>query len=430
MLGDMVEKASGEIGRRYGEAKARYAGELGVDTDAALAVLARLPLSIHCWQGDDVGGFERTDSKLEGGGLAVTGNHPGRARTPDELRADLDRALSLIPGPHRVNLHAMYGEFGGKAVDRDQVGPEHFAGWIAWAKARGYGLDFNATCFSHPKAADGFTLSHRDPAVRAFWVEHVRRCRKIGAAMGRELGSACVHNLWIPDGSKDHPTDRYQRRAWLREALDTIYADAQPAGSLKDAIEGKLFGIGSEAFVVGSHEFYLAYAVRKGLMPCLDLGHYHPTESVSDKLPAVLQFCPEVLLHLSRGVRWDSDHVVVLDDEIRAVMAEVVRAGAVNRVILALDYFDASLNRVGAWVTGARAVLTALLLALLEPTPRMRESEAAGDLFGRLALLETAKQMPCGAVWDRYCAMSGVPAGQDWIAAIRRYESEVQSGRK
>jgi L-rhamnose isomerase len=324
----------------------------------------------------------------------------------------------------------MYGEFGGRAVDRNAIEPAHFAGWIAWAKSKKYGLDFNATCFSHPKAADGFTLSNADPAIRAFWVEHVRRCRTIGAEMGRELGSACVHNLWIPDGSKDHPADRFQRRVWLKESLDAIYADRQDAKLLVDAIEGKLFGIGSEAFVVGSHEFYLAYALQHGLLPTLDLGHYHPTESVADKISAVLQFSPRVLLHLSRGVRWDSDHVVVLNDEIRAVMEEVVRAHALDRVVLALDYFDASLNRVGAWVTGARAVQQGLLLALLEPAARVRECEAAGDMFSRLALLETAKSMPFGSVWDRYCANAGVPASQGWITAIRAYEQEVLGRRR
>lgn len=426
--------ASPGVERRYAEARERYAAELGVDTEAALAALSSLPLSIHCWQGDDVGGFERAGSKLDGGGLAVTGNHPGRARNPDELRADLDRALSLIPGVHRVNLHAMYGEFGeapasAGAPDRDAMEPGHFSRWISWAKSRKIGLDFNATCFSHPKAADGWTLSHADPAIRGFWVEHVRRCREIGARMGQDLGTPCVHNLWIPDGSKDHPTDRSRRRHLLRESLDAVYSARHDAAALKDAIEGKLFGIGSEAFVAGSHEFYLAYAVRNGLMPCLDLGHYHPTESVADKISAILEFCPEVLLHLSRGVRWDSDHVVVLNDEVSAVAAEVIRAGAAGRVYLGLDYFDASLNRVGAWVTGARAVLSAFLLALLEPLEGVRQCEAAGDMFGRLGLLEQAKQMPWGAVWDRFCESSGVPAGQDWIAAIREYERTVQSRR-
>ena len=343
---------------------------------------------------------------------------------------DLRKAFSLIPGRHRLNLHAMYGEFGGKAVDRDQIAPEHYAGWVQWARQEGLGLDFNATCFSHPKAESGFTLSHRDSAIRAFWVEHVRRCREIGAWMGGELGDPCIHNLWIPDGSKDAPVDRWGHRSILREALDGIYAVEYSPDVMKDALESKLFGIGSESFVVGSHEFYLAYALARGTMVCLDLGHFHPTESVADKLSAILQFCDEVLLHVSRGVRWDSDHVAVLSDELRALMEEVVRGDALERVHLATDFFDATLNRVGALVIGARATLQAVLLALLQPQERLREMEARGDNFERLAMLEELKALPFGVVWDHHCERAGVAAGAAWVREVGEYEADVTSKRE
>jgi len=413
----------------YREARERYRAEFGVDTEAALAALAKVPLSLNCWQGDDVRGFEAAGTGLDGG-LAVTGNHPGRARTPDELRADLARAMSLIPGPHKVNLHAIYGEFGGKRVDRDEIGPEHFRRWMDWAKGLDAGLDFNATCFSHPKAAAGWTLSSPDRAIRDFWVGHVKRARAIGEAMGRGTGKPCVHNLWITDGAKDTTVTRWEYRSRLNESLNAIYAAGHDRKCLLDSIEGKLFGIGSESFVAGSHEFYLAYAVRNGLMPCLDMGHYHPTESVADKVSAILQFCPSILIHVSRGVRWDSDHVATTGDELLALMAEIVRIPALDRVHLALDYFDASLNRVGAWVVGARATLKAILIALLEPRERLRGFEEAGDNFGRLALLEEAKAMPWGAVWDKFCAQSGVPAGADWIKLVQEYERDVLSKRR
>jgi L-rhamnose isomerase len=413
-------------GKAYELARKRYA-ELGVDTESALAALSQVSLSVHCWQGDDVGGFERPQASLSGGGIRVTGSHPGKARTVGELRADLEKALSLIPGRHRVNLHAMYGEFGGERVDRDQYQPRHFRGWVEWAGERGVKLDFNATCFSHPKAESGFTLSHRDRGIRGFWVEHVKRCREIAAFMGRELGDCCIHNLWVPDGEKDAPVDRWGRRELLKGSLDEIYATDYPAEQMKDALESKLFGIGSEAFVVGSHEFYLAYALGRRKMVCLDLGHFHPTESIADKLSSILQFSDELLLHISRGVRWDSDHVVVLSDEVREVMAEIVRGGALGRVHLALDFFDASISRVGAWVIGARATLQALLAALLEPRGKIGEAEQAADSFARLSLLEEAKLLPLGAVWEECCVRAGAPTASECREEIHRYEAEVTS---
>jgi L-rhamnose isomerase len=414
----------GRLEQAFVWAKDQYQG-IGVDVETAVQSLGRVPLSIHCWQGDDVTGFEPNRTTLFGSGLAVTGSYPGRARNVTELRQDLDKALSLIPGRHRVNLHAMYGEFGTKPVDRDAVGPEHFKGWLSWARERGLGLDFNATLFAHPKAQSGFTLSSNDEVIRRFWVEHVRRSREVGAFLGRELKSPCIHNLWIPDGAKDAVVDRWERRNLLRKSLDAIFAISHPVTDMKDSIESKLWGIGSEAFTVGSHEFYMGYALSRGLLLCLDLGHFHPTESVADKVSAILQFSGELLLHVSRGLRWDSDHVVVFDDQLKEVVTEVVRAGAIDRVHIALDYFDASVNRVAAWVIGARATLKAILAALLEPTARLREL----DQTGRLALLERTKTMPLGAVWDYYCVRAGIPLEEDWIVDIKRYESEVLSGR-
>ncbi|MFH1549353.1 MAG: L-rhamnose isomerase [Planctomycetota bacterium] len=403
--------------------------QIGVNTDRAIETMRTIAVSLHCWQGDDVGGFERPGAALSGGGIQVTGNYPGKARTVGELRMDLEKAFSLIPGRHRLNLHAIYGEFGGKTVERDRIGPEHFKGWVEWAGSRGLKLDFNATLFSHPRAESGFTLSSRDDATRKFWVEHVKRCREIGAFMGKELRSPCIHNLWIPDGSKDLPADRWIHRSLLKKSLDEIYSVKHDAAHLKDALESKLFGVGSEAYVVGSHEFYLAYALSAGKMVCLDLGHFHPTESVSDKISAILQFSDELLLHLSRGVRWDSDHVVILNDDVRAVAEEIVRGDALNRVHIALDFFDASINRVGAYVTGARATLKALLIALLEPREMLRKYENEGDNFARLALMEEAKTLPFGAVWDYYCLQSGIPNGADVVENIHAYERDVLSKR-
>ena len=415
------------IEKGYEWAKDRYA-QLGVSTDRALETLRRVPLSLHCWQGDDVGGFEN-DEGLTGGGIQATGNYPGKARNADELRADLDKALSLIPGRHRLNLHAIYAETQGRKVERDQLGPEHFAEWIDWAKARQLGLDFNGTFFSHPKANDGFTLSSRDEGVRRFWVAHGIACRKIGERFGRELGTPCVTNVWIPDGFKDIPIDRKTPRAILKRSLDEIFAEKLDPRFHLDAVESKLFGIGSESYVVGSHEFYLGYAIENRKLLCLDAGHYHPTESIADKISSVLTYLDEILLHVSRGVRWDSDHVVILNDDLRAIAEEIVRGDFLNRVHIGLDFFDASINRVAAWVIGSRCVLKALLLALLEPIQTLREMEIGGDYTGRLALLEEMKTLPFGAVWDYYCLTQEAPVGGTWLDVVRAYERDVQGRR-
>ena len=404
----------------YEAAREAY-GLLGVDTEAALGILARTPISVHCWQGDDVGGFESSSAGDPGGGLAVTGNYPGRARTAEELRADLEKVFSLVPGKHRLNLHAFYLDSGGKKVDRDQIETSHFQGWIDWAKSLGLGMDFNPTCFAHPKAADGFTLAHRDTGIRAFWIEHAKRCRTIGADIGRALGSTCMVNVWIPDGYKDLPIDRIAPRKRLIESLDAIFAEQLPEKDEIDAVECKLFGIGSESYVAGSHEFYLGYAVSRQKAVCLDAGHFHPTETLADKISSVLLFVPRLLLHVSRGVRWDSDHVVILDDPTRAVMEELVRGDFLSRTSIGLDYFDASINRVAAWVIGIRATQKALLLALLEPSKQLREVEANGNLTARLALLEEAKSLPWGAVWDEFCRRHNVPAGAAWLPEAESY---------
>ena len=407
------------------EAACQAYGLLGVDTEKALETLGRTPVSVHCWQGDDVGGFESTSTGDPGGGLAVTGNHPGRARTPEELRADLEKVFSLVPGKHRLNLHAFYLEAGGKKVDRDQIETPHFQGWIDWCKSLGIGMDFNPTCFAHPKAADGFTLAHGDKGIRDFWIEHAKRCRKIGADIGRALGSTCVTNVWIPDGYKDLPFDRVGPRKRLIESLDAIFAEKLPEKDEIDAVECKLFGIGSESYVAGSHEFYLGYAVSRQKAVCLDAGHFHPTETLADKISSVLLFVPRLLLHVSRGVRWDSDHVVLLDDQTRAVMEELVRGDFLGRTSIGLDYFDASINRVAAWVIGIRATQKALLLALLEPSKQLREAETNGNLTARLALLEEAKSLPWGAVWDEFCQRNDVPAGAAWLAEAEAYGQQT-----
>jgi L-rhamnose isomerase len=418
----------GAVEKAYALAKDRYA-QWGVDTERALKVLRGIPVSLHCWQGDDVGGFENADG-LSGGGIQATGNYPGKARTADELRQDLDKALALLPGRHRLNLHAIYAEMKGRRVDRDALGPEHFSRWIDWAKARKMGMDFNPSYFSHPKAADGFTLAHPDPGIRRFWIDHGIACRKVGEAFGRALGTPCVTNVWIPDGYKDLPADRKAPRERLRESLDAIFKRPIDPRYHLDAVEGKLFGIGSESYVVGSHEFYLGYAVRNGKLLTLDTGHFHPTEGVADKISAVFAFLDEILLHVSRGVRWDSDHVVILSDDLKALAEELVRGGYLSRVHIGLDYFDASINRVAAWVIGTRAMLKALLSALLEPTDRLRALERAGDHTGRLALLEELKTLPAGAVWDRYCEAQGVPVGEAWLEEVRAYERDVLAKRR
>jgi L-rhamnose isomerase len=402
---------------------------LGVDVEAALATLARTPISLHCWQGDDVGGFE-CDSGTLGGGLAVTGNYPGKARTLAELRSDLDQVLALIPGKHRLNLHASYADLGESRVDRDEYTISHFQSWVDWCSSRRVGLDFNPTCFSHPLAADGFTLSHRDDEVRRFWIDHCIAARRIAADVGRQLGSVSICNVWIPDGFKDTPVDRHGARERLRESLDSVFAEAIDPALMLDCVESKLFGIGSESAVIGSHEFYLGYAITRQKALCLDTGHFHPTESVADKISSVLLYVPHLLLHVSRGVRWDSDHVVLLDDSTRALFEEIVRARCLDRVHIGLDYFDASINRVAAWVIGARNTLKALLVALLEPTTTLREMEHAGRYTERLALLEEVKTLPFGAVWQEHCRRQNAPLDLQWMPAIQQYERNVLSQRQ
>ncbi|MBK8979416.1 MAG: L-rhamnose isomerase [Planctomycetes bacterium] len=430
----MADSTEARIERAFAAARDVYA-EYGVDVEAALRRHARVAVSLNCWQGDDVRGFEGGAAEL-GGGLAVTGSYPGRARNPEELRQDAERALACIPGRHRFNLHASYAETGGARVERDALEPGHFAGWVQWAHDRGLGLDFNPTCFAHPLAQDGFTLAHRDAVVRRFWIDHARACRRIGASFGSALGTPCVTNLWVPDGYKDTPADRAAPRERLRESLDAVFAERLDPRVHLDAVEPKLFGIGSEAYVAGSHEFYLGYAVSRQKLLCLDMGHFHPTEVVSDKLSAVLQYVPGVLLHVSRGVRWDSDHVVTLSDELIELHKELVRcralgldAGEPQRVHIGLDFFDASINRVAAWVIGTRSVLRALLIALLEPIDTLRGLEQDGDHTGRLALLEEAKTLPFGAVWDECCLRAGVPVGRAWLDDVRSYERDVLAGR-
>ncbi len=415
------------IERAFALAKERYAA-FGVDVERALVRLGELSVSLHCWQGDDVGGFEGSGEAL-GGGLAVTGAYPGKARSADELRSDLEMAYALIPGRHRLNLHAMYAETGGARVERDALGPEHFAGWIDWAKGRGLGVDFNPTFFAHPKANDGYTLAHRDPGVRQFWVDHAIACRRVARAFGEALGSPSISNVWIADGSKDTPVDRKGPRERLVRSLDAIFAESLDPRYVRDAVEAKLFGLGSESYVVGSHEFYLGYAITRETLLCLDAGHFHPTEVISDKLSSVLTWLDEVLLHVSRGVRWDSDHVVTFTDELQAVAAEAVRGDYLDRVRWGLDYFDASINRVAAWVIGTRALLKALLLALLEPVDRLRRYEAEGDLTARLAWMEECKSLPFGAVWDQHCLRQGVPVGPAWLDEVRGYEVAILSKR-
>ncbi len=416
-----------QVERTFALAKEQYA-EWGVDVEQALSRLAQTPISLHCWQGDDVGGFENMGLEL-GGGLAVTGNYPGKARTPDELRSDLEQVLALVPGKHRLNLHACYAETGGRRVDRNAMGPEHFQNWIAWCRSHGLGLDFNPTYFAHPKAADGMTLAHADEGIRKFWVEHGIACRKIGEAIGRALGTPCVTNVWIPDGCKDVTIDRQAPRERLRKSLDEMFAVPVDSAYNLDAIECKLFGIGSETYVVGSHEFYLGYAVQNQKLLTLDSGHFHPTETIADKLSSILFFVPEVLLHVSRGIRWDSDHVVILSDDLKAIAEELVRGDFLSRVHIGLDYFDASINRVAAWVIGIRAMLKALLIALLEPTPQLRALEQIGDFTARLAMVEEVKTLPFGAVWDYCCLRASVPVGAAWLDAVKAYEANVLTKR-
>ncbi len=408
------------IKKAYEIAQIAYA-EIGVDTETALKAMDKLNISLHCWQADDVAGFENSESGLSGG-IQATGNYHGKATTVQELRKDIEKVLNLLPGKQRLNLHAIYGDFQGEKVDRDEIEVKHFQSWIDWAKKLGIGLDFNPTCFSHPKAESGFTLSSKDEEIRRFWVEHVKRTRKIAAEMGKQLGTPTVNNIWIPDGSKDIPIDRNGHRALLKKSLDEIFEEKYPKEYLKDAVESKLFGIGVEAMTVGSNEFYLAYAVKNGKMVCLDNGHFHPTEQVGDKISSVLQFLDEILLHVTRPVRWDSDHVVTFNDEIQLIAQEIVRNDYFGKVNIGLDYFDASINRIGAYVTGVRAAQLAFLFAFLEPTAKLKAFEEKGQNFERLAYLELLKTKPYGAVYDYWCMQNEVPAGQDYIKEIQQYE--------
>ncbi len=419
--------AEAKIYTAYRLAKDAYAA-IGVDTDAAMKTLDGIEISMHCWQGDDVGGFEKTDAALSGG-IMATGNYPGKARCPEELFADLDKAMSLIPGKQKANIHASYITSANKP-DRDAIGPENFSAWVDWAKSRGIGLDFNTTFFSHPKSDSGYTLASADPAIRDFWIEHGKRVRRIGEYMGRETGKLCVINHWIPDGSKDNPIDKIGPRERLADSYDQIFAEHLDQHCTKDSVESKLFGIGSEAYVPGSHEFYMGYAVsRKNTMVTLDTGHFHPTESVAQKVSAMLCFLPELLLHVSRPIRWDSDHVVIADDELRALTHEIVRCDAVKRTYVALDYFDASINRIAAWVIGTRNTQKLLLNALLEPLAALKKAELDGDNTARLALTEEYKSYPLGAVWDYYCLTRNVPVRQNWLDDVREYEKTVLSNR-
>jgi len=416
------------IKKSYEIAKEQYA-ELNVDSDAAIKRMKEVAISLHCWQTDDVGGFEKPDSELSGGGIQATGNYPGKARNIAESRKDLEKVMELLPGKQRVNLHAMYGDFGDKYVDRNEIEPKHFQSWFDWCKAQGIGLDFNGTFFSNPMADSGFTLSSKDENVRKFWVEHLKRCRTISAEAGKQLGTPSVHNTWIPDGSKDIPIDRNGHRALLTKSLDEAMAEDYPREYTKDAIESKLFGIGAEMMTVGSHDYYLGYAIKNNKLICLDNGHFHPTEVVGDKISACLQFVDEVLLHVTRPVRWDSDHVVTFNEEIQLIAAEVMRNNFLNRVNIGLDFFDASINRIGAYVTGTRAAQKAFLFAALEPTKDLLKLEENGNLFERLAMLEELKTMPFDAVWNYYCLSEGVPAGADYIAEVQQYEKDVLSKR-
>ncbi|MGJ4928841.1 L-rhamnose isomerase [Bradyrhizobium sp. HKCCYLS2038] len=415
MTDQTVEKA-------FAQAQAHFAAT-GVDVEAALAKLDQVAVSLHCWQGDDVRGFENPEAALTGG-IQVSGNYIGRARTPDELRADLDLAMSLIPGRLRLNLHAIYLDTDEK-VGRDEIQPKHFQSWVDWASRKDIGLDFNPSCFSHPLSADNLTLSHPDPGIRRFWIDHCKASRRVSEHFGRSLGSPSVMNIWVPDGTKDYPADRFGPRARLRDALDEVLAEPISPAFHKDAVEGKLFGIGAEAFTVGSNEFYLAYAVKRGTLLCLDAGHFHPTEVISDKLSAVLSLVDELLLHVSRPMRWDSDHVVLLDDETQAIANELVRGDVLHRVAIGLDFFDASINRIAAWVIGTRNMKKALLKAMLEPRAALLEAEAHGDGTRRMALFEEHRSSPWGAVWDYFCLTRGAPVGLRWLDRVKAHERDV-----
>lgn len=411
------------ITKAYELAKKTYE-EWGVNVDEALNKVNDIAISLHCWQGDDVTGFENPDAQLTGG-IQTTGDYPGKARTPEELRADLDKAMSLIPGKLRLNLHAIYAETNGEKVERDELKPEHFANWVNWAKSKGIGLDFNPTCFSHEKSSDGFTLSHQDDEIRNFWIRHCIASRKIAEYFGKELGTPAVTNIWVPDGYKDIPADRTAPRERLKDSLDKIFEVKIDEKYNLDAVESKVFGIGSESYVVGSNEFYMGYAVQNKKLLCLDAGHFHPTEVISDKVSAVMQFVDEILLHVSRPVRWDSDHVVILNDELIAIAQELVRGNYLDRTHIGLDFFDASINRIAAWVIGTRNMRKALLYALLEPISYLKEVEANKDYTSRLAVLEEMKTAPFAAIWDYYLMQNNMPVGSDWLKEVKEYEQNV-----
>ncbi|MFC4404445.1 L-rhamnose isomerase [Gracilibacillus xinjiangensis] len=416
------------VKENFNQAKQQYE-KWGVSIEEAFEKLKNVTVSIHCWQGDDISGFEINQQELSGG-IDVTGNYPGKAATPEQLRSDLEKALSLIPGTHKVNLHAIYAETDGEVVDRNELEPKHFANWVEWAKKNGLGLDFNPTLFSHPKAEDGLTLAHPDKNIRDFWIEHCIQSRKIGEYFGKELGQPALTNIWIPDGYKDIPSDRLTPRLRLKESLDQIFAVNVDESLNNDAVESKLFGIGSEAYVVGSHEFYMGYALKNNKLCLLDTGHYHPTEVVSNKISAMLIFSDKLALHVSRPVRWDSDHVVILDDELREIGLEIVRNDAIDKVMIGLDFFDASINRVAAWTIGTRNMIKSLLYALLLPNDHLKKLQEEGNFTDRLALMEEFKTYPFGAVWDYYCEQMGVPVQEKWLDEVKEYEEKILSERK
>lgn len=407
-------------------AKQRFAA-VGVDVDAALTRLDTLPVSMHCWQGDDVTGFENPEGALTGG-IQATGNYPGKARNATELRSDLELALTCIPGPKRLNLHAIYLE-SDTPVARNKIEPRHFSRWVEWAKKHHLGLDFNPSCFSHPLSADGFTLSHPDPEIRQFWIEHCQASRRVSAYFGEQLSTPSVMNIWIPDGMKDTPIDRLAPRQRLLSALDEVISEKLSPEHHIDAVESKLFGIGAESYTVGSNEFYMGYAASRQTALCLDAGHFHPTEVISDKISSAMLYVPRLLLHVSRPVRWDSDHVVLLDDETQAIASEIIRHNLFDRVHIGLDFFDASINRIAAWVIGTRNMKKALLRALLEPTDMLRQLELRGDYTARLALLEEQKSLPWQAIWEGYCQRNDVPVDARWLDAVREYEQQILSQR-
>lgn len=415
------------IENKYNEAKIEYA-RIGVDSDEAIRRLESIPVSMHCWQGDDLVGFENS-GQISDGGIMATGSYKGRARNADELRADIETVFSVVPGKHRVALHAIYAETGGKAIPRNQLQPEHFSRWIDWASGQRIGMDFNPTYFAHQNSRSGFTLSSSDEGIRNYWIEHGIASRKIGEAIGKGLNSTCINNFWIPDGYKDTPADRFAPRERLTESLDAIFAEKVDERFNRDAIESKLFGIGTESYVVGSHEFYLGYAITHKKILTLDTGHFHPTETISDKISSMMFYLDELMLHISRGVRWDSDHVVVLNDDLRAIGREIIRGNLTSRIHVGLDYFDASINRVAAWVIGMRSVSKALLYALMEPYLMLKQYELEGNFTERLALMETLDCYPFGAVWDYYCLRKNVPMENEWFAKISSYEKSVLINR-